>query len=80
MFLELACLSLSWPMSGLLKSYCDPAWPNRLLRHAPIRRVSKDILGGWSFNSLALLRGPLALLLEVHGRGDVTGLFLREGL
>ncbi|KAH9957599.1 hypothetical protein BC827DRAFT_1224580, partial [Russula dissimulans] len=27
-------LSFSWPISTLLKSYCDPAWPNRWLSSA----------------------------------------------
>ena len=73
-------LSLSWPMSSLPKSYCDPAWPNRLLRQVCIRRLSKCIHGGRSFHSLAFLRDPLVPLLEFRRRGDVIGLFFHEGL
>ena len=41
-------VSLSWPMSSLLKSYCNPAPLNRLLRYTRIRQVSKDIHSGFS--------------------------------
>ncbi|KAH9955699.1 hypothetical protein BC827DRAFT_831916 [Russula dissimulans] len=71
-------LSFSWPISALLKSYCDPAWPNRLFARA--HSSAKRPNDGQFPHSLALLWDPLVLPLEVRRSGDVASPFLRERL
>jgi hypothetical protein len=71
-------LSFSWPISTLLKSYYDPAWPHRLFARA--QSSAKRPNDGQFPHSLALLCDPLVLPLEVRRSGDVASPFLRERL